>query len=190
MSVHHKGVSDTFQFQVVEYVVPPDATHCLRCGYHNLLGLTQQDIKGRVQSTIVPVVNGVLAPMGWQYISVEVFGDYFEIYYKEACPVEPVTTGTVITILTLITVIIVGLVIIWVTWVYLETKRELAKAKEDKKKLLEEGKITNEQYKSLIEAQAKEDMLGGLGDLLKWGLIALIIFALLGAVGKVRGKKE
>lgn len=48
--VHHKGVQDSFKFEVAEVVRPPDATHCLRCGYHNFLGLSQQDIKGKVKA--------------------------------------------------------------------------------------------------------------------------------------------
>ena len=186
--VHHKGVQDSLKFEVAEVVRPLDATHCLRCGYHNLLGMSQETIKGKVKGVVVPVVNGILAPMGWQYLGVGVFGDYFEIYYKEASPAEPITTGTVITILTLISIIILTIVIAWVAWVYLETKRELAKAKQDKKKLLEEGKITNEQYTQLIEAQAEEDMFGALGDILPLLFIFLIIMAIAGAVGKVRGK--
>ena len=188
MAVHHRGVQDSFQFQATLYVRPPDATHCLRCGYHNLLGYKQEELKAKVKATIVPVVNTVLAPLGWQYIDVGMFGKYFEIYYKEASPAEPITTATIVTIVTLITIIIVGLVIAWVAWVFLATQMEYAKAKQDKKKLLEEGKITNEQYTQLIEAQKPEDMLGGLGDLLKWGIIALIILAITGAIGKVRGK--
>ena len=186
--VHHKRVSDVFTFETSLYIRPPDATHCLRCGYHNLLGYKQEELKAKVKATIVPVVNTVLAPLGWQYIDTEVFGNYFEIYYKEASPAEPITTGTIITILTLITIIIIGLVIISIAWVYLETMKEYAKAKQDKKKLLEEGKITNEQYTQLIEAQKPEDMLGDIGEILKWGIIALIILAITGAIGKFRGK--
>lgn len=188
MSVHHKGVQASFTFETTHYVRPPDATHCLRCGYHNLLGLSQEDIKGKVESVVVPVVNGVLAPMGWCYIGVGVFGDYFEIYYKEASPVEPVTTGTVITILTLITIIIINVVIVWVTWVYIETQKMKAQAKADKKKLLEEGKITNEQYTQLIEAQAEEDMFKGIGDILPLLLVFIIIMVIAGAIGKVKGR--
>lgn len=184
--VHHKGAQANLQFEVVDHVVPPDATHCLRCGYHNLLGLTQQDIKGKVEATIVPVVNGVLAPLGWQYISVGVYGDYVEIYYKEASPAEPITVGTCITILTLITIIIINVVIVWVAWVYIETQKMKAEAKADKKKLLEEGKITNEQYTSMIEAQAEEDMFGAIGDIFPLLLIFLIIMAITGAVGRRR----
>jgi len=191
MTVHHKGAQDDFTFEVADIVRPPDATHCLRCGYHNLLGLTQQDIKGKVEASVVPIANKVLAPLGWQYVGVGVFGDYYEIYYKEASPAVAITTGLLIAILTTICVLVLGIVVVWVTWVYLETKKDLAQAKADKKKLLEEGKITKEQYTSLIEAQAKEDMLAGLGDLLKWGLIAVIVLAVVGAIGKGReGKKD
>ena len=185
--VHHKGVQADLKFEVVEHVVPLDATHCLRCGYHNLMGYSQDDIKGKVQATVVPVVNGVLTPLGWQYISVGVYGDYFEIYYKEASPAEPITTATVITILTLITILILGLVVAWVAWVYLETGKMKAQAKADKKKLLDEGKITSEQYKELIEAQAEEeDMFKTIGDILPLILVFIIIMVIAGAVGKRR----
>jgi len=184
MAVHHRGVQESFQFQATLYVRPPDATHCLKCGYHNLLGYSQDTIKAKVKATIVPVVNGVLVPLGWQYIDVGVFGDKFEIYYKEASPAEPITTATIITILTLITIIIIGVVIAWCAWVYLETQREYAKAKQDKKQLLEEGKITKEQYTQLIEAQKPEEMLGGLGDIFKWIIIFMIIMAVAGALRK------
>ena len=184
--VHHFRALERLKFDVAEVVRPPDATHCLKCGYHNFLGLTQQDIKGKVEAIVVPLVNGILAPLGWQYISVGVFGDHFEIYYKEASPAEPITIGTCITILTLITILILGIVVAWVAWVYLETGKMKAEAKADKKKLLEEGKITNEQYKELIEAQAEEDMLGDIGELLKWALILLIVLAVAGALGRRR----
>lgn len=186
MVVHHKGVQANLQFEVVDHVVPPDATHWLRCGYHNLLGLSQEDIKAKVKATIVPLVNGILAPMGWAYISVGVYGDYFEIYYKEASPVEPVTAGIASLILVTICVCVIGFVIVWVSWIYRETKMELAKAKQDKKKLLEEGKITNEQYTSMIEAQAEEDMFGAIGDIFPLLLIFLIIMVIAGAVGRRR----
>ena len=185
--VHHKGVQASLKFEVGQ-VVPPDATHYLKCGYHNLLGLSQEDIKNKVKGVVVPVVNGVLVPMGWQYLGVGVFGDRFEIYYKEASPVEPVTTTITISLGTLLAVIIIGIVVVYVVWVYRETKKELAKAKADKKKLLEEGKITNEQYTSLIEAQAEEDMFGALGDILPLLLVLIIIMVIAGAVGKVTGK--
>jgi len=186
MSVHHKGVQSDLKFEVVAHVVPPDATHCLRCGYHNLLGITQEEIKGKVKGVIVPVVNGVLAPMGWAYIDVGVYGDYFEIYYKEASPAEPITVGTCITILTLICVLVLMFVIVWVAWVYIETQKMKAEAKQDKKKLLEEGKITNEQYTSMIEAQAEEDMFGAIGDIFPLLLIFLIIMVIIGVVGRRR----
>ena len=187
MSAHHKGVSSSFQSEVVDRVVPPGASHCLRCGFHNLLGLTQEDLKGKVESIVVPLVNGIVAPFGWQYISVGVYGDYFEIYYKEASPAEPITVGTIITILTLITIIIINVVIVWVAWVYIETQKMKAQAKADKKQLLDEGKITNEQYTSMIEAQAEEDMFGALGDIIPLILFLLIIYVLAGAF-KGRGK--
>lgn len=183
---HHYRSLDTFKFDVAKEVRPPDATHCLKCGYHNFLGFTQQDIKGKIEATVVPVVNTILAPLGWQYLGVGVFGDHFEIYYKEASPAEPVTLSICASILFSIALIVLGIAIISVAWVYLETKKMLAEAKADKKKLLDEGKITSEQYKELIEAQAEEDMMKGLGDLFKWGIILLIVMAVAGALGKSR----
>jgi len=189
LSVHHKGVSDTFKFEVTGQVVPPEATHCLRCGYHNLMGYTQQEIKTKVESTIVPVVNAILVPMGWVYCGVGVFGDYFEIYYR-ATPVEPVTMAICLKILFLITVIIIGIVIAWVAWVYLKTNEMKAQAKIDKKQLLEEGKITKEQYEALIKAQAEEDTWGSIAEMIKWALIAMIILAIIGALPKGRREED
>jgi len=184
MVVHHKGMSDSFSFETTLYIRPPDATHCLKCGYHNFLGYSQETIKAKVKQIIVPITNSILVPMGWQYIDTEVFGNYFEIYYKEASPVEPVTTLTVGSIATLIVIAIIGIAVISVAWVYIATLMEYAKAKADKKKLLEEGKITNEQYTQLIAEQKPEDMLGGLGDLLKWGLVLILVLAITGAIGR------
>ena len=186
--VHHQGVGKQFTFETSLYIRPVDATHMLKCGYRNFLGLSQESIKSKVKAIVVPVVNTVLAPMGWQYIDVGVFGDYFEIYYKEASPAEPVTTTTVGGILFSIALIILGIAIISVAWCIVETGRMKAEAKADKKKLLEEGKITSEQYTELIESQAEEDMLGDIGELLKWGIIAIIVLAVAGAIGKVRGE--
>lgn len=182
--VHHKGVQDSLKFEVKEHVVPPDATHCFRMGYHNFFGYSQETIRSKVKGVVVPVVNGFVAPLGWQYIDVGVFGDYFEIYYKEASPAVAITTGLVISILTTVCIIIIGLVIVWVKFVELEIEKMYAEAKADKKELLEEGKITNEQYTELVEEQKPEkDMLG---DILPMLIILIIIIALAGIAGKRR----
>ena len=183
---HHYRSLERFKFDVAKEVRPPDATHCLKCGYHNFLGYSQQDIKRKVEATVVPVVNTILNPLGWQYLGTGVFGNYFELYYKEASPAEPVTISICASILWAIALIVLGLAIISVAWMLIRTAELKAEAKADKKKLLEEGKITSEQYKELIEAQAEEDMMKGLGDLFKWGIILLIVMAVAGALGKRR----
>ena len=188
MSVHHKGVQDTLSFEVREHVVPPDATHCLHCTYHNFIGLSQQDIRGKVEGVVVPLVNGILAPMGWQYISVGVYGNYFEIYYKEASPAIVVTAGVIIAILALVTACILGICITLIKWFDMLKEKELTQAKVDKKELLEEGKISQEQYTELIKAQEEEekDMWGGLMGMLPLILIFIILMAITGAVGRRR----
>jgi len=182
--VHHKGVQDSLKFEVVDHVVPPDATHCLRCGYKNFFGYSQETIRSKAKATLVPVVNGFVAPLGWQYIDVGIFGDYLEIYYKEASPAVAITTGLVITILVTVSVIWIGFVFLWVKWVELETQKMYAEAKQDKKELLDEGKITNEQYTELvIEQKPEEDMMKGIFPLL---ILLIIIIAMAGIAGKSR----
>ena len=184
--VHHNQVFQNLKFEAVESIVPPDATHCLRCGYRNFVGYSQETIKQKVKTIVVPVVNTVLSPIGWQYIDAECYGNYFEIYYKEACPVEPVTTATVISILQLIVIAIIGICVTFVAWVFLEVKKMEAQAKIDKKKLLEEKKITSEQYVDLIGSQKEEDMWGSL----KWILILVLFIVILGAVAPALPKRK
>ena len=179
---HHYRSLDTLKFDVVEIVRPVDATHCLRCYYHNFLGLGQQDIKEKVKAIVVPVVDTFLKPLGWQYLTVEVFGDFFEIYYKEASPAVAVTTGLIITILVSITIIILGICITVIKWLEVEKEKLITEAKVDKKELLDEGKITNEQYTELVKAQEEEKE--GLGDLIKWAIIGIVILAIFGVLRK------
>ncbi len=181
---HHERASDLFKFDVAKVVRPSDATHCLKCGYHNFLGLTQQDIKGKVEATVVPVVDTFLKPLGWQYLGVGVFGNYFDLYYKEASPAVAITTGLLITILVSVTIIILGVCITVIKFLEVEKEKLVTEAKVDKKELLDEGKITSDQYTELVKAQEEEEK--GLGDLIKWAIIGFMIFAIFGALGRRR----
>ncbi len=89
-----------------------------------------------------------------------------------------------ITLLVSITIIVLGVCITVIKCLEVEKEKLVTEAKVDKKELLDEGKITSDQYTELVKAQEEEEK--GLGDLIKWAIIGFMIFAIFGALGRRR----
>lgn len=168
---------------------PVDITYALRCNYWNWGNASKDAIETGVRNIVVPLIATEFALLGYDYAYAERdFHDqgYFEIYFKpRGTPAIPLVTLIPLLKWVFITicVAIIGITISYVAWVHLETKKIEAEEKKSKRQLLEEGLISEETYKTLIEAQKEEDdMWGKLMEWLPMLLLFLIIASIAGAL--------
>ena len=171
---------------------PEGATHALVCNYYNIFGFSAGDIEAKVKSLVVPVCNGMICALGYDYVGVDAETGYgskfkkgnFKLFYRaRGTPAIPVAL-----ILKALIVVIAGIVVFWVAWVYLRTEEIEYKTKKSLDDLLREGYIDKEQWEKLRELEAEEeDMLGKIMDWLPMLLLVLIIASVAGALrGAIR----
>jgi len=182
-----------FQFKFVEEPpAPSGATHALKCSYYNLLGLSAGAIEQGVRGIVVPAVNAIIVPLGYDYLDVDCQtgyapqwqAGYFLIYYKaRGTPAIPIAL-----VLTTIIALIVGIVVFWCAWVYLETKKMEYESKKSLDELLKEGYITKEQWEKLREIEEKPSIWDQIMNMLPYLLLFLIIASIAGALP--RGRRE
>jgi len=160
-------------------------THALRCYYYNVAGFSEAAILSAVETVVVPLVNPIIQPLGYDYVRVDASNGYmpqwgkgyFDILYKaRGTPAIPIGL-----ILTTIIVAIAGIVIFWCAWVYLETNRMEAESKKSLDDLLREGYIDKETWERLRAAE-QEDWWDKLMGMMPMLLIVLMVASIAGAL--------
>jgi len=161
------------------------ALYALRCHYYNIVGLGKEYIQGAIETVVVPVVNPIISPLGYDYVKVDALtgyapqwkaGHYDIVYRARGSPVIPLAV-----IKPIIIALIAGVVIFWLGWVYLETNRMEYELKMSLDDLLREGYIDKDTYEKLRE-KAEEDWWDKLMEWLPMLLLVLIVASIAGAL--------
>ena len=152
--------------------IPPDWTHKLVLQFYRLPWALPDLVLGAIERTLVPAINAFEWLLGYDYLGFEMNWTRWDItlYYKQrASPAIPIAAifWAIVTILAG-----VGIIILSLTWY--ERERRITYTRATKLKLLEEGKLTQEEYEELIEAEKDEP--APWEKVVSFGIIILILF--------------
>lgn len=156
--------------------VPPDWTHKLVLQFYRLAWANPDIVLGAIENTLVPAINTLEWFLGYDYLGFEMNWIRWEttLYYKQReSPAIPIAA-----ILYYVAVITVGVGIIILGLAWYERERRITYTRVAKLKLLEEGKLTPEQYEELVEAEKEEpapwEKVAGIGIIILLLLIVLV----------------
>jgi len=162
-------------------VTTPTAAYTLRCGIVKLPNFDPEKASDFVESTIAPTVAVILQPFGYTYVGhVDNFDqNYFDLQFTGATP--PIPLAVIIAAIAVVGIAAAALLVIALTWYKQAAIQE--QIQKNLTDLLNEGKITPQQYLDATKAQQQALASGtaGYAQLLT-AATPLIILAVIGFI--------